>query len=139
MQKGNVLATGVAVCLVLAAGVAKANIEVLEKMGSAFAQIAKEALPAVLFSDVETTIEVPQSHYRYHTFEEFFGRSHNRLDVLTADEQVLHQQPSGRTASSHHKRCHLFCAIISTGATRPAVTFSIMFRTFMAAVSPSRR
>jgi len=50
------------------------KIDVLEKTGSAFSAIAKEALPAVVFIDVQTTIEVPSYHYRYHPFEDFFGR-----------------------------------------------------------------
>jgi serine protease Do len=50
-----------------------ASIEVLEKTGSAFSQIANDALPAVVFINVETTIEVPQRQNRYHSFEEFFG------------------------------------------------------------------
>jgi serine protease Do len=72
---------GISAICFFAAGTAFANIEILEKTGSAFAQIAKDALPAVVFINVETTVEIPQSHYRYHPFEEFFGRGRGGGDV----------------------------------------------------------
>lgn len=66
------------VCLVLTAGTATAaKIDVLKETGGAFAEIAKQALPAVVYIDVETTIEVPRYHYR-HPLEEFFGRGRFR-------------------------------------------------------------
>jgi serine protease Do len=65
---------GISAISLFATGTAFASIEILEKTGSAFSQIAKDALPAVVFIKVETTIEVPQRQYRYHPFEEFFGR-----------------------------------------------------------------
>jgi len=54
------------------------QIAVLEKTGSAFSAIAQAALPAVVFIDVQTTIEVPRYQYRYHPFEDFFGRGRGR-------------------------------------------------------------
>jgi serine protease Do len=48
--------------------------DLLRQTGSAFAGIAKQALPAVVFIDVETTIEVPQYGYRYQPFQDQFGR-----------------------------------------------------------------
>ncbi|MDF7801450.1 DegQ family serine endoprotease [Pontiellaceae bacterium B1224] len=53
---------------------AAAEREVLRETGNAFAQIAKEALPAVVFIDVESTIEVPQYGYRYQPFRDLWGR-----------------------------------------------------------------
>jgi serine protease Do len=45
----------------------------LKETGSAFSEIAKEALPAVVYIDVSATVEVPNRQY-YNPFEEFFGR-----------------------------------------------------------------
>ena len=49
--------------------------ELLRKAGSAFSEVAQEALPAVVFIDVESTVEVQKRRYR-HPFEEFFGRGY---------------------------------------------------------------
>jgi serine protease Do len=74
MRSGKVVVLGaLAVLLGGVEWVEADSREVLKETGSAFAQIAKEALPAVVFIDVETTIEVPQRRYR-HPFEDFFGR-----------------------------------------------------------------
>ena len=62
-----------AVALWVAEPAQASETEILRKTGSAFSQIAKEALPAVVFIDVEATVEVPQGRYR-HPFEEYFGR-----------------------------------------------------------------
>jgi serine protease Do len=69
---GVLLAAGVAAA---GAGVEAKSVSVLEETGSAFSQIAKEALPAVVFVRVESTVEVsvPRYHY-YDPFGEFFGR-----------------------------------------------------------------
>ena len=50
------------------------EIAALRETGKAFVQIAKQALPAVVFIDVETTIEIPQYGYRYQPFQDFWGR-----------------------------------------------------------------
>jgi serine protease Do len=42
--------------------------------GKAFRQIAEEALPAVVFIDVESTIEVDTRSFEHPFFEQFFGR-----------------------------------------------------------------
>jgi serine protease Do len=64
----------VAVALVFSEpALARDKIEILKETGSAFSEIAEEALPAVVFIDVESTVELPRYHYR-HPFEEFFGR-----------------------------------------------------------------
>ncbi len=74
MKRSIVFALGLSavVCQTGLAGKAEA----MEQTGSRFAEIAKNALPAVVFIDVESTVEVPQ--YRYHQFvdpfEQFFGR-----------------------------------------------------------------
>lgn len=46
----------------------------LAETGEAFKQIAEEALPAVVFIDVESTIEVDTRSYEHPFFEQFFGR-----------------------------------------------------------------
>ncbi|MDF7823841.1 DegQ family serine endoprotease [Pontiellaceae bacterium B12227] len=51
-----------------------ATKNVLRETGNAFAAIARQALPAVVFIDVETTIEVPQYGYRYQPFRDSWGR-----------------------------------------------------------------
>ena len=51
-----------------------APVSTLRQTGNAFAEIAEKALPAVVFIDVETTIEVPQYGYRYQPFQDFWGR-----------------------------------------------------------------
>lgn len=48
--------------------------DILRSTGKAFSQVAKDALPAVVFIDVETTIEIPQYGYRYQPFRDLFGR-----------------------------------------------------------------
>lgn len=96
MQTGKAWAIGVAVLALVAADAAQESIEVLEKTGNAFAQIAEKALPAVVFIDVETTIELPQSHYRYHPFEEFFGRGRGGLaDPEETEPRKYSQQGQG--------------------------------------------
>jgi len=68
--------SGVVILSVLAAGYLQAgNVNVLEQTGGAFAEIAKSALPAVVFIDVQTTVEMPPSRY-HHPLEEYFGREY---------------------------------------------------------------
>lgn len=66
--------------------------DVLRETGSAFSQIAKEALPAVVFIEVESTVEV--SRQRYHSFEEFFGRGYGR--GYQQDEEPRKYQQEGQ-------------------------------------------
>ena len=74
MRNGKVAVMGVlALCLVGTGWAGDKSVEVLQETGSAFSEIAKKTLPAVVFVNVESTIEVPQMRYR-HPFEEFFGR-----------------------------------------------------------------
>jgi len=76
MRSAKVVLSGAVIIAVVSAGLLQArNVSVLEQTGSAFAEIAKSALPAVVFIDVETTVEVPQDRYR-HPLEEFFGREY---------------------------------------------------------------
>jgi len=73
MRNAKFFLSGAVIFSVLSVGLLQArNVSVLEQTGSAFAEIAKSALPAVVFVDVETTVEVPQNRYP-HTLEEFFG------------------------------------------------------------------
>ncbi|MEI6892885.1 MAG: DegQ family serine endoprotease [Pontiella sp.] len=76
MQCGKCWAiSGVAVALWMVGPAQASEIETLRTTGSAFSKIAKEALPAVVFIDVEATVEVPRNRSR-HPFEEFFGRGY---------------------------------------------------------------
>ena len=63
--------------LMAADGVTAEKADLLKQTGSAFSEIAKDALPAVVFIDVEATVEVPRNQYR-HPFEEFFGRGRSQ-------------------------------------------------------------
>ena len=68
----------------------------LVETGEAFKQIAEEALPAVVFIDVESTIEVDTRSYEHPFFEQFFGRGWQ--------ENLLH----GNTVSRDRARDLLF-------------------------------
>ncbi|HEY5621307.1 MAG TPA: Do family serine endopeptidase, partial [Pontiella sp.] len=76
-MKKSVVRLAVLFCsAVLLAGVCLAHPgEISRETGSAFSEIAKKALPAVVFIDVETTV-IETAPWRYHRspFEEFFGR-----------------------------------------------------------------
>ncbi|VGO22924.1 Do family serine endopeptidase [Pontiella sulfatireligans] len=74
MRTHGLFLAGIVAAASLSVNVVEAGkINVLKETGSAFSQIAKEALPAVVFVDVETVVEVPQRAYRQNPFEEFFG------------------------------------------------------------------
>lgn len=76
MRNVKFMLPGAVIVLVLSAGSLEAgDISVLQQTGSAFKEIAKRALPAVVFVDVATTVEVPQDRY-HHPLEEFFGRGY---------------------------------------------------------------
>ena len=67
---------GALIVALLSAGFLQAGeVSVLQQTGNAFKEIAKKALPAVVFVDVETTVEVAQYHQR-HPFEQFFGHGY---------------------------------------------------------------
>jgi serine protease Do len=96
MHKRNWVLMGVVAAVLQAGHTAEAGkLDVLQETGSAFSEIAKTALPAVVFIDVETTIEVPQYRYRYHPFEEFFGRGWNRGEREEAEPRKYQQQGQG--------------------------------------------
>ncbi|MFC1467400.1 DegQ family serine endoprotease [Verrucomicrobiota bacterium] len=59
----------VAACLGVSSA---ANVEILERTGRAFAEVAKSATPAVVFLKVEQTVEVDVPQFRS-PFEYFFG------------------------------------------------------------------
>tara|TARA_A100000164_G_scaffold280852_1_gene253203 strand:+ start:82 stop:1512 length:1431 start_codon:yes stop_codon:yes gene_type:complete len=66
-------------------GVKADSLEILKKSSEAFRLIAKEALPAVVFIDVESTVEevAQQSHPFFGNdpfFEQFFGRGWQQYD-----------------------------------------------------------
>lgn len=72
------------------------DISVLQQTGSAFADIAKQALPAVVFIDVESTVEVSVPQYRYGSpLEEFFGRGSPYGTPDRRGTRKYHQQGQG--------------------------------------------
>jgi serine protease Do len=73
MRNAKYVLSSAAIGLVLSAGYLKAgDLSVLQQTGSSFKQIAKDALPAVVFVDVATTVEVPNDRY-HHSLEPYFG------------------------------------------------------------------
>jgi serine protease Do len=69
------------------------NAEMLRKTGSAFSEIAKDALPAVVFIDVESTIEVSQRQYA-NPLEQFFGQGRGYFQQAPGTQEY-HQQGQG--------------------------------------------
>ncbi len=96
MQRLKWVSLGVAAVTFLSTGFADSGkADVLRATGSAFAEIAKQALPAVVFIDVETTVEVPQRSFA-NPFEEFFGRGGRYYSQPQEPEtQKYHQQGQG--------------------------------------------
>jgi len=80
-----------AVMLFMVSAACAEQKETLRATGRAFSAIAKEALPAVVFIDVETTVEVPRGYYR-NPFEEFFGRGYRQEQY---EPRKYHQQGQG--------------------------------------------
>ncbi|HEY5653572.1 MAG TPA: DegQ family serine endoprotease [Pontiella sp.] len=64
----------VGVILALMGEISSVRAGVLQETGHAFSEISKRALPAVVFIDVESMIEVQPRRFR-HPLEEFFGQS----------------------------------------------------------------
>ena len=60
-------------CLIAGTVNAK-DLSVLQQTGSAFSEIAKEALPAVVFIDVASEVEVPVQQGYLNPFDEYFRR-----------------------------------------------------------------
>ncbi|MBN2686082.1 MAG: DegQ family serine endoprotease [Pontiellaceae bacterium] len=76
MKKAKLWMSGL-VAVVLFVGSARAlDIQTMKETGSAFTKIAKEALPAVVFIDVESTIQVAPQRGYVDPLEEFFGRGY---------------------------------------------------------------
>jgi serine protease Do len=64
--------------VLLGTGLAEAKTrDELKETGSAFSEIAKQALPAVVYIDVTATVEIPSRQY-FNPFEEFFGHGRSR-------------------------------------------------------------
>lgn len=74
MQLFKKVVMGLVLCFAVCHVVHADAVSTLEETGRAFKSIAKEALPAVVFIDVESTVEVPSSHFEHPFFEQFFGR-----------------------------------------------------------------
>ncbi|WP_372846411.1 DegQ family serine endoprotease [Pontiella sp.] len=83
----------VAAALLAGGPVFAKSAEELKQTGSAFSAIAKKALPAVVFIDVETTVEVQR--YRYQNpLEQFFGRGYG-YQQQEPETQKYSQQGQG--------------------------------------------
>jgi serine protease Do len=95
MRFDKFLLTGiVAFSLLVTPAVDAAKTDILRETGSAFSEISKQALPAVVFIEVESTVEVPRSRY-FHPFEEFFGRGYGRKYHEEEEPRKYQQQGQG--------------------------------------------
>ncbi|WP_372795722.1 DegQ family serine endoprotease [Pontiella sp.] len=95
MRGKLILAAAMTAAAVLFSSPAEAGLkEKLQETGSAFSSMAREALPAVVFIDVETTVEVPTRSYR-HPFEEFFGRGYRGYQQQEPETREYHQRGQG--------------------------------------------
>lgn len=91
----KLLAAGISAAALLGVDSASAaKTETLRQTGNAFSAIAEKALPAVVYIDVESTVEVPNRRYR-HPFEEFFGRGYRDYDEPETREYQQRGQGSG--------------------------------------------
>ncbi len=75
MRRVKYVLAGVAAAITLMAipSAQAKGISTLEQTGNAFSEIAKKAMPAVVFVDVESTVEVAVPQYRYSDpMEQFF-------------------------------------------------------------------
>ncbi len=89
-----VFARLLSVALISASVTGAQDVSVLQKTGSAFSRIAKEALPAVVFIDVDSTVEVavPGSG---NPFDELFGWGVPRNRSYGHGTRKYHQQGQG--------------------------------------------
>jgi len=84
---------GIVATAMMMGGTAEAKkVDVLEQTGRAFSAVAKGALPAVVFIDVESTVEVPS--YR-NPLEDFFGRGYRGYRQDDAEPRTYQQQGQG--------------------------------------------
>lgn len=91
-DKRRLFAGFLSVALLGSGWVEAKTIEELRETGSAFSEIAKQALPAVVYIDVSATVEVPGRQY-YHPFDEFFGRG--RRGYQQQEPQTREQRGQG--------------------------------------------
>lgn len=89
------LAASMTAVVLLSSSSAEAGAkEKLKETGNAFTEIAREALPAVVFIDVESTVEVSARRYR-HPFEEFFGRGYRGYPEQEPETREYQQRGQG--------------------------------------------
>ncbi len=69
--------------------------DVLKETGQAFSSIAQKALPAVVFIDVESTVEVSRPHLQHPFFEHFFGRGYWYGQGKEPEKREYSQQGQG--------------------------------------------
>ncbi len=96
MRSVTFLLTGLATAIWMSgAAVAEKEIGALKETGKAFASIARQALPGVVFIDVESTVEVEVPSWRRTPFEEFFGRSYRGNEFNDQPTRKYQQQGQG--------------------------------------------
>jgi serine protease Do len=92
--KKLLLAGWITVACIAAGSVNAQDVGVLEQTGNVFSQIAKRAMPAVVFVDVESTVEVQMYGYR-NPLEEFFGPGYFDDGRGQSRTREYHQQGQG--------------------------------------------
>ncbi len=96
MRSVKFLLAGLTAAVLMSGTAADAkDISVLQKTGNAFSEIAKQALPAVVFIDVESTVEVQVPRYQRSPFDDFFGRGSPYGDPYDQRTRKYHQQGQG--------------------------------------------
>ncbi|MEE9369286.1 MAG: DegQ family serine endoprotease [Pontiella sp.] len=95
MRNAKTLFLGLATISILVTQTIHADkAAILKETGRAFSEIAKQTLPAVVFIEVESTVEVSRSRYR-HPFEEYFGRGYGRGESEESEPRKYQQQGQG--------------------------------------------
>ncbi len=97
MRSVKILIVGVVMMACMACSVVEAkDVSVLQETGSAFAAIAKQALPAVVFVNVDSTVEVEVPRYRGNDpFEQFYRWQNPYNQPRSPGIRKYHQQGQG--------------------------------------------
>ncbi len=97
MRSVKIVLSGIVMVAFMAVAAAEAkDLSALQQTGNAFSEIAKQALPAVVFVDVDSTVEVAVPRYRRsNPFEEFFGYGSPYGNPYGGGTRKYHQQGQG--------------------------------------------